>query len=244
MLYLHGVKSGDYQATLGGLSVAAFFLFISWAKPLKRLAPTRPYTTVFNTPLLLSIMGQWLTHTMVLMAGVSLCVPYAAVDATLSAAAANITDPLETLTTEEATAAIRTLLAGGSWHKPSDESFTVADTIVFPSGATQEELTSRSQLDDDDEFIHPAPQIGVPDDDLRLEDVKSRLLAAKSHSLPENDASHSAREKPTLLEDRKFAPNIINTVVFLISTTQQAATFMINYTGAPFMQPLIENKGA
>jgi len=34
----------------------------------------------------------------------------------------------------------------------------------------------------------------------------------------------------------------MNTVVFLLSTTQQACTFLVNYTGAPFMQPLFSNR--
>ena len=75
-LYLHGVKSGDTQATLGGLSVAAFFLMLSWAKPMKKLAPVRPYSSVFNTPLMVSVLGQFAIHLAVLFGVVNLCLPH------------------------------------------------------------------------------------------------------------------------------------------------------------------------
>eukprot|EP00164_Ancoracysta_twista_P001172 GFYU01001542.1.p1 GENE.GFYU01001542.1~~GFYU01001542.1.p1 ORF type:complete len:117 (-),score=34.87 GFYU01001542.1:123-473(-) len=39
-----------------------------------------------------------------------------------------------------------------------------------------------------------------------------------------------------------FKPNIVNTVVYLISTSMQVSTFAINYRGYPFTQRLTENK--
>ena len=40
-----------------------------------------------------------------------------------------------------------------------------------------------------------------------------------------------------------FKPNILNSVVFLISTTQTLFTFFNNYKGHPFMSSIKENKG-
>jgi len=43
--------------------------------------------------------------------------------------------------------------------------------------------------------------------------------------------------------DAQFKPNVLNTVVFLISSTQTASTFMANYIGSPFMTDLFDNVG-
>eukprot|EP00824_Muranothrix_gubernata_P008397 TRINITY_DN20763_c0_g1_i1.p1 TRINITY_DN20763_c0_g1~~TRINITY_DN20763_c0_g1_i1.p1 ORF type:complete len:211 (+),score=28.19 TRINITY_DN20763_c0_g1_i1:26-634(+) len=42
--------------------------------------------------------------------------------------------------------------------------------------------------------------------------------------------------------DGDFEPNVVNSVVFLISATQMVATFLANYRGRPFMQGFSENK--
>lgn len=41
--------------------------------------------------------------------------------------------------------------------------------------------------------------------------------------------------------DGDFAPNVLNTVVFLVSSSTTLATFAANYKGRPFMQSLREN---
>eukprot|EP00696_Hemimastix_kukwesjijk_P016978 gnl/Hemi2/5538_TR1900_c0_g1_i2.p1 gnl/Hemi2/5538_TR1900_c0_g1~~gnl/Hemi2/5538_TR1900_c0_g1_i2.p1 ORF type:complete len:147 (+),score=60.51 gnl/Hemi2/5538_TR1900_c0_g1_i2:43-441(+) len=41
--------------------------------------------------------------------------------------------------------------------------------------------------------------------------------------------------------DGDFKPNMINTVVFLISASMQMATFAVNYRGHPFKQSIREN---
>lgn len=46
--------------------------------------------------------------------------------------------------------------------------------------------------------------------------------------------------KPKL--DGEFEPNLINTVVFLVSAIQQVSVFAVNYKGRPFMQGIQENK--
>jgi len=40
----------------------------------------------------------------------------------------------------------------------------------------------------------------------------------------------------------EFAPNILNTIVFLLSTMQQVSVFLVNYKGEPFMQSITKNK--
>jgi len=42
--------------------------------------------------------------------------------------------------------------------------------------------------------------------------------------------------------DAPFKPTLINSAVFLISTTMHVSTFAVNYRGHPFMQSLWENK--
>jgi len=84
VLYMNGVKNGDYQATASGMSVATFFLCISWAKPLRRLSSKRPHTSVFHKSLLLSVLGQFLIHLATIAYAVSLATPYAHVDAVLA----------------------------------------------------------------------------------------------------------------------------------------------------------------
>lgn len=42
--------------------------------------------------------------------------------------------------------------------------------------------------------------------------------------------------------DANFSPNILNSVVFLITSLTQVTTFAVNYKGRPYMQSLIEHK--
>jgi cation-transporting ATPase 13A1 len=47
---------------------------------------------------------------------------------------------------------------------------------------------------------------------------------------------------PSMHPDGKFRPNVINTVMFLVSCIMQVTTFVANYKGQPFMEKLTENK--
>lgn len=58
MLYLDGVKYGDRQMTALGMLMSVSFITISRAKPLSKLSPVRPITSIFHPALFLSILGQ------------------------------------------------------------------------------------------------------------------------------------------------------------------------------------------
>ncbi|KAI3415052.1 Cation-transporting ATPase [Psidium guajava] len=62
VMYLDGVKLGDVQATISGVFTAAFFLFISHARPLPNLSAERPHPNVFCSYVLLSLLGQFAIH--------------------------------------------------------------------------------------------------------------------------------------------------------------------------------------
>ena len=55
-LYLDGVKTGDYQATYLGICLAIMFMMISLSKPLKRLQPLRPPSSIFHVTLVVSVL--------------------------------------------------------------------------------------------------------------------------------------------------------------------------------------------
>eukprot|EP01135_Chromosphaera_perkinsii_P002778 Nk52_evm146s226 gene=Nk52_evmTU146s226 len=42
--------------------------------------------------------------------------------------------------------------------------------------------------------------------------------------------------------DADFEPNVVNSAVFIISSTMQVSTFAVNYAGSPFMPTLMEHK--
>ena len=49
-------------------------------------------------------------------------------------------------------------------------------------------------------------------------------------------------EDESMLPDAEFKPNVVNSVIFLLGTTMQTNTFLVNYEGHPFMQSLTENQ--
>lgn len=70
VMYLDGVKLGDVQATISGVFTAAFFLFISHARPLPTLSAARPHPNIFCSYVFLSLMGQFAVHLLFLISSV------------------------------------------------------------------------------------------------------------------------------------------------------------------------------
>ncbi|KAG8085502.1 hypothetical protein GUJ93_ZPchr0010g8491 [Zizania palustris] len=71
VMYLDGVKLGDVQATISGVFTAAFFLFISHARPLPTLSAERPHPNIFCAYVFLSILGQFAMHILFLITAVN-----------------------------------------------------------------------------------------------------------------------------------------------------------------------------
>jgi len=42
--------------------------------------------------------------------------------------------------------------------------------------------------------------------------------------------------------EKKFSPNLLNSVVYIVSLSLQVTTFLVNYRGHPFMESVTENK--
>ncbi|GAB4853618.1 Probable manganese-transporting ATPase pdr2 [Ancistrocladus abbreviatus] len=70
VMYLDGVKLGDVQATISGVFTAAFFLFISHARPRPTLSAARPHPNVFCSYVFLSLLGQFSLHLLFLISAV------------------------------------------------------------------------------------------------------------------------------------------------------------------------------
>ncbi|KAK1433701.1 hypothetical protein QVD17_10616 [Tagetes erecta] len=70
VMYLDGVKLGDVQATISGVFTAAFFLFISHARPLQTLSAERPHPNIFCFYVFLSLLGQFALHIVFLISSV------------------------------------------------------------------------------------------------------------------------------------------------------------------------------
>ncbi|XP_031110366.1 probable manganese-transporting ATPase PDR2 isoform X1 [Ipomoea triloba] len=71
VMYLDGVKLGDVQATISGVFTAAFFLFISHARPLQNLSAERPHPNIFCAYVFLSLLGQFAVHLFFLISSVN-----------------------------------------------------------------------------------------------------------------------------------------------------------------------------
>ncbi|XP_068658397.1 probable manganese-transporting ATPase PDR2 [Aristolochia californica] len=71
VMNLDGVKLGDVQATISGVFTAAFFLFISHARPLPTLSAARPHPNIFCAYVFLSLLGQFAVHLFFLITAVN-----------------------------------------------------------------------------------------------------------------------------------------------------------------------------
>jgi manganese-transporting P-type ATPase len=61
-LHLDGIRHSDTQVTIQGFLLSGCFLFLSWGKPIERLAKQRPQANIFNFYIITSIFGQFLVH--------------------------------------------------------------------------------------------------------------------------------------------------------------------------------------
>lgn len=62
VLYLDGIKFGDYQVTITGLLVSICFFCLSKAKPIEKLSPERPLTNIYNLYIVSSVLLQFAVH--------------------------------------------------------------------------------------------------------------------------------------------------------------------------------------
>ncbi|ORX44343.1 hypothetical protein BCR36DRAFT_373362 [Piromyces finnis] len=62
VLYLAGIKQGDWQATIAGFLITICFFGVAKSKPLDRLSKERPQTNIFSIYLMISIFGQVFVH--------------------------------------------------------------------------------------------------------------------------------------------------------------------------------------
>jgi cation-transporting ATPase 13A1 len=75
-LYLRGLKQGDTQMTVSGLASALLFFFLSQSKPLQRIHPSKPQTSVFQKSVFVSVGGQFVVHLLCLVGTLRLCESY------------------------------------------------------------------------------------------------------------------------------------------------------------------------
>jgi cation-transporting ATPase 13A1 len=73
---MNGVKAGDAQMTAVGLLVTAMFFFVSRAKPLKALAPTRPPSSVLCLQAGVSILLQFGIHLICIVIATRVSLPF------------------------------------------------------------------------------------------------------------------------------------------------------------------------
>lgn len=71
------------------------------------------------------------------------------------------------------------------------------------------------------------------------EEKLTKLMAAE----PSEDASWLAgMDMLSMFRSVPYTPNLLNTVMFLVKTSQQVSVLVVNYKGSPWMQGALENK--
>lgn len=216
VLYLYGARKGDTQATVLGMAITAFFMMLSFTRPLEKLSRAKPERTVFVPHLLISVFGQFLIHLVILITAVQLCAPYVEF----------VPMPFAPTPVSESTAA----LGAAPAVLVSDEDAIAAAAAAAAAAAIADDL--------------PSSSFNVFGDTLgRVLADSSSPIGDSAESLEAAYGAGSSNEGGVeqLTMDGAFKPNVLNTVVFLLSVIQQATTFAVNYRGRPFMQDLHEN---
>jgi len=67
-LHQVGVKQGDRQMTVEGLVVAGLFLFVARGRPISKLSPQKPPSSILSTTTLFSMAAQFAVHFLAIMA--------------------------------------------------------------------------------------------------------------------------------------------------------------------------------
>ncbi|TPX66718.1 hypothetical protein SpCBS45565_g04261 [Spizellomyces sp. 'palustris'] len=67
VLYLSGIKQGDWQATIAGMMITVCFFGIAKSTALEELSKKRPQANVFNHYVIISVLGQAAVHVASLM---------------------------------------------------------------------------------------------------------------------------------------------------------------------------------
>lgn len=76
VLYLQGVVMGDSQMMIVALVLSVTSFMVSRSKPLKRLSPQRPASSVFSPGLFLSLLAQFAVHVAALIMSMQIVQPY------------------------------------------------------------------------------------------------------------------------------------------------------------------------
>jgi cation-transporting ATPase 13A1 len=66
VMYLAGIKQGDWQATIAGLLITVCFFGIAKSSAQKKLSRKRPQANVFNFYIIGSVLGQAAVHVVAL----------------------------------------------------------------------------------------------------------------------------------------------------------------------------------
>jgi cation-transporting ATPase 13A1 len=197
VLHLANVKLGDTQATTVAMAAASCFMLLSFAKPIKRLSPTRPHTSVFHAGLIISVLGQFAVHTGALMTASALVGhnPWIVV-APQPEEMVGYVDPA---TLPPIVATVAAVVGEGL-------DLNLGATATAALGAGGDLLTSK--------------------------------LFGGATPTPAPSSSSWLWGEEEVASPSKFVPSTVNTAVFLVYAASQACTFLVSYSGPPFMEPL------